>query len=77
MASVSGCFSCCTCVYWCYESEKEGIKYEGNWFNGLKQGKGILNVKDQMIYEGEFAEGIKHGLGKLTWPTKNTYEGQL
>ena len=25
MASVSGCFPCCTCVCWCYESEKEGV----------------------------------------------------
>lgn len=60
-----------------YENADEEIRYEGDWFNGLKNGFGKLKIKD-MNYEGEFSQGAKHKKGKLKWiKTGNYYEGEF
>ena len=40
--------------------------YVGNFLNGKKDGKGVLEIKLGDKYEGEFVYGEKHGKGTLT-----------
>ena len=41
-----------------------GDKYEGNFKNGMYEGKGIMyNNKEGEKYEGNFKNGIKEGKG--------------
>lgn len=37
--------------------------YEGEWWNGLPNGKGKHFSKNGDIYGGEFKNGFKHGKG--------------
>ncbi len=49
---------------------KDGRKYEGQFKNNQKHGKGVYNhgIKGHgLIYDGYFVNGIKEGQGKLTW----------
>lgn len=57
-------------------SSPDGVKYEGNWKNGLKSGSGVL-IKGNLKYEGEWRDGYMEGNGKITWESWNIYEGEL
>ena len=35
----------------------DGIKYEGDYLDGLKTGKGILTYSDESYYTGDFLNG--------------------
>ena len=37
-----------------FNNHKQFSSYEGDWFNGNKQGKGLLKFKNGNIYEGDF-----------------------
>ena len=50
-------------------------RYEGDWVDGERTGKGIFFWGDGSIYEGDFVEGVRTGKGKITWVGGNTYEG--
>ena len=41
-----------------------GDKYEGQFINGKRQGKGKYIYKNGDIYEGDFNQGLKEGKGK-------------
>ena len=51
----------------------DGIKYEGNWKNGVKSGQGVMvyeydkNEKMKTYYKGEWENDKKNGNGKLYW----------
>ena len=62
--------------YGVYTSEN-GIKYEGNWSNGTKNGNGKLYIKENLIYDGKWKNGIKQGYGRMKWKSGNIYEGNL
>lgn len=51
---------------------KDGVKYDGEYLNGLKSGTGKLYKADGSVsYEGTFLLGLPHGKGKAfedgTW----------
>lgn len=51
-------------------------EYEGDWVNGVIEGKGVYTVNGEVLYEGDFERSMFHGTGKLK--VKNaTYEGQM
>ena len=51
--------------------EKKIAKYEGEYLNGERHGKGKeFNEEGILIYEGEYANGKRHGIGKQ-------YDGDL
>jgi len=44
---------------------KNGIKYEGQYVDGNKEGYGkLFNGDGSMSYEGYFKKGLPHGTGK-------------
>lgn len=46
------------------------LKYEGNYVNDVREGKGKLWTKNQTVaYEGDFKDGVPHGKGQV--PTGN------
>ena len=45
--------------------EKKILKYEGEYLNGQRHGKGKeYNKQGDLIYEGDYLNGKKHGQGK-------------
>ena len=38
-------------------------KYEGEWKNGLKEGKGIMYYNDGRRYKGDWKNDLKEGKG--------------
>jgi hypothetical protein len=65
-----------------YSSMKSnGDRYEGDWKNGKKDGKGILYYKGRKRYDGEWKNGEKDGIGTYYFYDENdslkaTYEGE-
>jgi len=51
--------------------------YEGEFVNGLKEGKGIIKYIDGTIYEGDFINDKYEGYGKLTFKNGCIYEGEF
>ena len=52
-----------------------GRKYEGNWFNDLRSGRGYERHPNNNIYIGEFVEGKAHGHGIYKWGNDEEYDG--
>ena len=44
-------------------NESGAIKYEGEYLNGEKNGKGKEYDEDKLIFEGEYLNGKKYGRG--------------
>ena len=44
----------------------EGVEYNGDYVNGIKEGFGIFKWTDGKIFEGPFGNGKPNGKGKLT-----------
>ena len=40
------------------------MRFEGEYLNGLKNGKGKEYMLEKLIFEGEFLNGKKNGKGK-------------
>ncbi len=59
-----------------------GAKYEGNFMNNSKTGKGKLQYMNGTMYEGEFLEDKRHGKGKIIFKSMfndklgNSYDGE-
>lgn len=63
----------------CYISQKPataGKKYEGEYRNGHRVGKGKITWPDGDIYEGEWNDEGKHGYGKMQYIYAYTEEGE-
>jgi len=53
-----------------------GLTYEGQLFNGMEHGKGVLSWDDGREYQGHFLTGRFHGAGIMKWPDGRRYEGE-
>ena len=51
------------------------LNYIGDYSNGVKEGYGIMNIKDG-IYEGQMKGGNFNGIGKFIFNDKRRYEGE-
>ena len=49
-----------------YTYKEDKKIYEGEYLNGVKEGKGKLYYPDGKIYEGNFKEGLPDGSGFYT-----------
>ena len=51
-----------------------GLIYEGEYRDGMKNGRGkLLNFDRVLSYEGEFKDGVPHGTGTAYPPNKGPY----
>nr|XP_061831490.1 ankyrin repeat and MYND domain-containing protein 1-like isoform X1 [Nerophis lumbriciformis] len=55
----------------------DGSKYEGEFVNGLKHGKGKYTWKSGEFYEGSFYKDYRHGDGVYCWPSGHTFIGKF
>ncbi|MGN8913028.1 hypothetical protein [Anaerofustis butyriciformans] len=54
-----------------------GMIYEGNFKNTMREGMGKVYYTDGSIYEGEFRDNECNGHGKLIYPSGKVYEGEF
>ena len=45
-----------------------GGRYEGDFIDGKRTGRGIFTWPDGRRYEGDFIDDKRHGHGIFTWP---------
>jgi hypothetical protein len=58
---------------WIFE---DGSKYEGEWKDDKKHGKGIFYRSDgSKCYEGDYKDDIIEGYGIFYWQNGDKYEG--
>ncbi|XP_015248796.1 PREDICTED: ankyrin repeat and MYND domain-containing protein 1 [Cyprinodon variegatus] len=55
----------------------DGSKYEGEFVEGLKHGKGRYTSRNGEYYEGFFYKDFKHGDAVYCWPTGHTFTGKF
>ena len=51
--------------------------FEGEYKNGLRDGKGVYNYQGGEKYEGMFAKGLKDGKGVFTWNNGLKWDGNF
>ena len=56
---------------------KNGDKYEGEWKDCLKHGRGIDRFANGDSYRGQFSEGKPHGKGVYKWKNGSIYKGEF
>ena len=56
---------------------ESGCKYDGEFKDGEKSGKGIYTWPNGQRYEGDFLNDYLHGKGTYTWPDGQKYEGDF
>ena len=52
------------------------LSYEGDYLDGMKNGKGKFIWADKSTYEGEFNNNNIHGFGTYHWSDDRTYTGE-
>ena len=52
-------------------------RYEGDFINGERTGRGTFYWNDGSRYEGDFLKGKRHGYGNYYWNNGNRYEGDF
>ncbi|MED6276468.1 hypothetical protein CHARACLAT_003353 [Characodon lateralis] len=55
----------------------DGSKYEGEFLDGFKHGKGRYSWRNGECYEGFFYKDFKHGDGVYCWPTGHKFTGKF
>lgn len=53
-----------------------GDTYEGDYKNGIREGKGRYTFVAGGWYKGDWANGVKHGEGTFRYPDKSKYIGE-
>ena len=53
-----------------------GSTYQGEWLNGMRDGKGKHKDKEGLHYTGEWLADIRHGFGKQEFDNGDVYFGQ-
>ena len=53
-----------------------GDTYEGDYKNGIREGKGRYTFVAGGWYKGDWANGLKHGEGTFRYPDKSKYTGE-
>ena len=53
------------------------FKYTGEWSQGIKEGRGALEMRDGSVIEAEFRDGEITGEGVRRWPSGKIYEGDF
>jgi len=69
----SGYFHDCFGTYYF----SNGDKYDGEWKNDKRNGKGIYTHASGNIYEGEFKDNKRNGKGTFTYPNGEKYVGEF
>lgn len=61
-------------VYNRYDDKRDRYveKYDGNFFNGIKQGVGRLQYADKSVYEGQWQNNMRTGVGTY-WISDSVY----
>ena len=59
------------------KDKNETERYEGNFANGQRHGRGKQTIKNDFTYEGQWRNNRKNGIGKLLLKNGDTYEGQF
>jgi len=57
-------------------SHKTGMKYEGEWKNGLRDGEGCMTYPDESTYNGHWEGGMRHGTGSFQCKREGQYQGE-
>ena len=60
-----------------YTYSNKCFKYEGQYENGMKHGKGIMHLPNGSSYEGDFKNGEMTGTGLRRWADGTTYSGSF
>ena len=60
-----------------YTYSNKCFKYEGQYENGMKHGKGIMHLPNGFSYEGDFKNGEMTGTGLRRWADGTTYSGSF
>lgn len=55
---------------------ENGETYDGEWYKGMRQGKGIWRGNNGESYDGEWRRGKAHGFGVHTWSNGDKYDGE-
>ncbi|KAM9385759.1 ankyrin repeat and MYND domain-containing protein 1-like [Pholidichthys leucotaenia] len=55
----------------------DGSRYEGEFVNGLKHGRGKYSWRNGEYYEGSFYKDYRHGGGVHCWPTGHRFIGKF
>ncbi|GMH57412.1 hypothetical protein TrRE_jg2221, partial [Triparma retinervis] len=50
-------------------------KYDGEWRNGVKDGKGSFTLHDHSVYTGDFLDGEMTGTGRREYKDGSWYDG--
>ena len=63
--------------YYGLKSNKQWeLEYEGEWVQGMRQGRGLRQYSNGEQYEGDFSAGQRHGYGRYTFANGDVYAGE-
>ena len=60
-----------------YTYQNKCFKYEGQYSNGVKHGKGIMHLPNGSSYEGDISKNVIDGFGKYRFGDHLSYEGNF
>ena len=61
-------------IYYLLKEPFKGDRYEGDWKNDKREGKGMENFNDGDIYIGDFKKGALNGKGIMYYNNGDRYE---
>jgi hypothetical protein len=63
-------------LQWYRAGKPTGGRYEGEYRDGVMNGRGVATFESGNRYDGEWQDGRRTGRGVFTWPNGNRFEGQ-